>query len=112
MRGCCASRVRIVEHFELARYFRKVYGSELDGARTDKTELLGYAQAERSEERRAVMIGDRHHDMIGAVNNGITAIGVSYGYGTADELLASGAGGVATSPDELPLLIAESMGRR
>ena len=50
--------------------------------------------------------------LLGALNKGITALGVPYGYGTADELFASGAGGVATSPDELPLLIAGSIGRR
>lgn len=96
---------RIVEHFGMAQYFNSVYGSELDGTRTDKTELLQYAQAERSEARESIMIGDRHHDMIGATNNGIRAIGVSYGYGSADELFGSGAESVASSPAELPGLI-------
>ena len=52
---------RIVEHFEMAQYFSGVYGSELDGTRTDKTELLKYAQAERATRRESIMIGDRHH---------------------------------------------------
>jgi len=96
---------RIVEHFELSAYFTAVYGSELDGTRTDKTELLRYAQRERSEPRDSVMIGDRHHDIVGARNNGFRAIGVTYGYGTADELLGAGAECLAAAPGELPGLI-------
>ena len=57
---------RIVEHFELSSYFAGVYGSELDGTRTDKTELLRYAQREQSADKSTVMIGDRHHDIVGA----------------------------------------------
>ena len=96
---------RIVEHFEMAQYFSDVYGSELDGTRTDKTELLEYAQAGRSVSREAIMIGDRHHDIIGAVNNGLRAIGVTYGYGSAEELTGAGAESLAASPRELPGLV-------
>jgi phosphoglycolate phosphatase len=96
---------RIVEHFGMAQYFTDVYGSELDGTRTDKTELLEYAQARRSVERESVMIGDRHHDIIGAANNGLRAIGVTYGYGSAEELTAAGAESLAASPRDLPGLV-------
>ena len=75
---------------------------DLDGTRTDKTELLQYAQAQRATRRESIMIGDRHHDIIGAVNNGLRAIGVTYGYGTADELFEAGAESIAASPQELP----------
>ena len=40
---------------------------------------------------RAIMIGDRSHDMIGARANGMTAVGVLYGYGSREELLGAGA---------------------
>ena len=96
---------RIVEHFGMADYFADVYGSELDGTRTDKTELLAHAQAQRTEAREAAMIGDRHHDIAGAVNNGLRAIGVTYGYGTRDELEKAGAHSFAATPAELPDLV-------
>lgn len=96
---------RIVERFDMAPYFAKVYGSELDGARTDKTELLEFALRERSSTRESVMIGDRHHDIVGAVNNGLRAVGVTYGYGTSAELLGAGADCLASSPSELPDLV-------
>ena len=47
------------------------------------------------------MIGDRSHDMIGARNNGMTAVGVLYGYGTEEELLAGGAHHVCATPQRL-----------
>ncbi|MGI9224900.1 MAG: HAD hydrolase-like protein [Woeseiaceae bacterium] len=96
---------RIVEHFEMAQYFSDVYGSELDGTRTDKTELLEYAQAKRSVKRKSTMIGDRYHDIVGAANNGLRAIGVTYGYGSAEELTAAGAACLAASPQDLPGLV-------
>jgi phosphoglycolate phosphatase len=96
---------RIVEHFELAAYFTEVYGSELDGTRTDKTELLRFAQRGRSAAGDSVMIGDRYHDVVGALNNGFRAIGVTWGFGTADELRGAGADCIAASPDQLQALI-------
>lgn len=83
---------RIVDHFGLRRHFEHVFGSELDGTRTDKSELLRYAlEVTRTDPRDAIMIGDRAHDMIGARNNAMTAIGVLYGYGSRHELMEAGA---------------------
>ena len=93
---------RIVDHFKLRGYFERVFGAELDGTRADKTELLGYAlQSTGVDPARAMMIGDRSFDMIGARNNGMTAVGVLYGYGTKKELLAGGAHHVCAAPPRL-----------
>ena len=96
---------RIIEHFELSRFFTAVYGSELDGTRTDKTDLLRFAARHRSAAHESVMIGDRHHDVVGAINNGFRAIGATWGYGSADELLGAGADRLAAGPEQLPALI-------
>jgi phosphoglycolate phosphatase len=92
---------RIVDHFGLRRYFARVFGSELDGTRVDKSDLLRYALGETAvDPRNAVMIGDRSHDVVGAKRNGMTAIGVLYGYGSEDELREAGAHHIcATHPD-------------
>ena len=83
---------RVVDHFGLRRHFEHVFGSELDGTRTDKSDLLRYAlEVTRTDPRDAIMIGDRAHDMIGARSNAMTAIGVLYGYGSRDELMEAGA---------------------
>jgi phosphoglycolate phosphatase len=83
---------RIVEHFGLGRHFEHIFGSELDGTRTDKADLLAYALTEaRVDPARAIMIGDRSHDVVGARKNGMKAIGVLYGYGSLAELTDAGA---------------------
>jgi phosphoglycolate phosphatase len=93
---------RIVDHFEIRPYFERAFGSELDGTRTDKTELLRYALDQTGEDPAgAVMIGDRRHDMIGARNNRMTAIGVTYGYGSREELVEAGAHHVCLTPKAL-----------
>ncbi len=93
---------RIIDYFKLTVYFERVFGSELDGRRSDKTELLNYAlQTTGVDPLQATMIGDRSHDMIGARNNGMTAVGVLYGYGSKEELVAAGAHQVCATPQGL-----------
>ncbi|MBR0696765.1 HAD family hydrolase [Bradyrhizobium lablabi] len=90
---------RIIDHFGLATYFDHVFGSELDGTRVNKADLLAYAIGETGiDPAHAVMVGDRSHDVIGAKSNGMRAIGVLYGYGSRDELTEAGAAYRCTSP--------------
>jgi phosphoglycolate phosphatase len=90
---------RIIDHFGLRDHFERVFGSELDGTRVDKSHLLEYALKQASvDPSKTLMIGDRSHDMVGAVNNGMKGIGVLYGYGSQDELLAAGAHHVCATP--------------
>jgi phosphoglycolate phosphatase len=94
---------RIVEHFGLRHHFEHVFGSELDGTRVDKSDLLGYAlKTVAVEPKKTLMIGDRSHDMVGAKNNGMQAIGVLYGYGSKDELLGAGASQICATPQAIP----------
>ena len=72
----------ILEHFGLAPYFKAVYGSELDGTRADKRDLLGVLLAEQElNVAETVMIGDRRHDVEGAGAHGLTTIWADWGYG-------------------------------
>jgi phosphoglycolate phosphatase len=89
---------RIIDHFGLTGHFEHVFGSELDGTRVNKTELLAYALEKTDvNPSQALMIGDRSHDMIGAKNNGMGAIGVLYGYGSRQELIEAGASHVCAT---------------
>lgn len=64
-----------------------VYGSELDGRNVEKSDLIRMIlHEERIAPEHVVMIGDRHHDVDGALANGVAAIGVTYGYGSHDEI--------------------------
>ena len=93
---------RIVDHFGLRPHFERVFGSELDGRLVDKTDLLCHAlETAKVDPRLAVMVGDRGHDMIGARNNGMTAIGVLYGYGSREELEGAGAHRICETHPEL-----------
>ncbi len=96
---------RIVDHFGMGKYIERVYGCELDGTRSQKAELLEYAIAENPDASTRVMIGDRKHDLVGAIANGMMPVGVSYGYGSVEELEAAGAAAIAGSPADLPPLI-------
>jgi phosphoglycolate phosphatase len=98
---------RIVEHFQIATLFDSIYGSELDGTRSDKGELLRHIiQLEQLSPQTTVMVGDRKHDIIGAKRHNLTTIGVTYGYGSADELNAHGADYLAHTPIEILTLLA------
>ncbi|MCC8940220.1 HAD family hydrolase [Bradyrhizobium sp. Arg68] len=90
---------RIIAHFGLSEHFDHVFGSELDGTRVNKVELLAYAlERTGADPASAVMIGDRSHDVIGAKRNGIRAVGVTYGYGSAEELREAGASQLCATP--------------
>ena len=91
---------KILAHFELEQFFSGVFGSELDGRRSNKIKLLEHALAVNASED-AVMVGDREHDVIGAIRNNMRIIAVSYGYGTEEELRSAGADQIAGSPREL-----------
>ena len=95
---------RIATHFGFDRYIANVFGSELDGTRSDKRELLAFALA-RTGDSPAAMVGDRRYDVEGARHNGIPAIGVSWGFAEKDELLEAGATAVVASGIELVSLL-------
>ena len=93
---------RILEHFGLARYFAFVSGDEMDGSLTKngKREIIRIA-LEAVGSTNAVMIGDRKHDIIGAIEAGIDSVGVLYGYGSREELADAGATVIAESVEAL-----------
>ncbi|QJW48704.1 HAD hydrolase-like protein [bacterium BFN5] len=63
-------------------------GSNLDGTRVEKGEVIEFALSELGEAdlSKMIMVGDRKHDVIGAKNNGIDVVAVAYGYGSLAEL--------------------------
>lgn len=102
---------RILAHFDLARCFALVAGSELDGTRTAKVEVIEYALAAlpRADRTECVMIGDREHDVLGARAAGIASIAVGYGYGTLGELEAARPTYLARTMAELATLLGASV---
>lgn len=79
---------QIIDHFELDSYFEYICGSELDGTRSAKAEVIGYLLENFNlKPEDTVMIGDRKHDIIGAHHHGIDSIAVGYGFGSKEELV-------------------------
>ena len=100
--------VRIVEHFGLADYFTGVYGASADGSLATKGELIGYLlEREGVSAGSGIMIGDRKHDLVGARANSLAAIGVTYGYGSREELQAECPLAIADTPSEAGALVVE-----
>jgi phosphoglycolate phosphatase len=93
----------ILERFGLDRHFMAICGPELDGTNDHKADLIAHMIA-REDVRplTAIMIGDREFDVLAAARHGIPTIGVTWGYGSAEELAAAGAAALCHSPDTLP----------
>ena len=100
---------KILDYFEITKYFTEVVGSEMDGSRTRKSDVIGevFSRLRIDEENkdRVVMIGDRKHDVIGAKEAGVASIGVTYGYGGYDELAGAHPDWIVNSVDELTELL-------
>ena len=92
----------ILEHFNLSRYFDFAAGATLDETRSNKDTVIAYALSECNitDKSRAIMVGDRHHDIDGARINGISSVGVLYGFGDRKELETAGADFIAADNDE------------
>lgn len=100
---------KILQFLSLDRYFVKIFGSELNGKYDRKADLIKYLlNSENLSAAETIMIGDRHHDILGARKNQITSIGVTYGYGTSAELIAAGATYLCNNPIEIVTCIKNS----
>lgn len=94
---------RILAHFGMQRFFSGVYGSELDGTHSNKQHLLKFIlQQENLIPEETIMVGDRSHDIKAALANGVSSLGVLWGYGTLEELTIAGAENLIHEPHELP----------
>jgi phosphoglycolate phosphatase len=95
---------RIVAHFQLDHYFEAIVGSNLEGTRSVKADIIAAVIAGYGLEQlrgQMVMVGDRKHDLLGAQANHIAAIGVTYGYGTMEEISRFDPNALAGSVAEL-----------
>jgi phosphoglycolate phosphatase len=105
--------VRILEHFGLTERFEFMVGATLTQERrakhqviTHALDLLGLA----GDGGHVMMVGDRDHDVHGALHNGMPCVGVTWGYGSATELLTAGAFALADHPADVVDLVREPYG--
>lgn len=95
--------IRILDYFELSKYFDSIVGATMDGSRSDKADVIRYALEENkiTNLSQVLMIGDRKHDIIGAKKNYIASVGVLFGYGSRVELETAGANYIVEKPLEI-----------
>lgn len=100
---------RILQHFGIEEYFDVIVGSELDGTRDAKEEVveealrqLGVLTMDKNERHRlCAMVGDRKFDIQGAMAHGLTGVGVRYGFALSGELEEEGAEYIADTVEDL-----------
>ena len=93
----------ILEHFGLTQYFDYAVGASMDETRNKKDAVIAYAleKCNIKDKSLTVMVGDRCHDILGAKANGISSVGVLYGFGNREELENAGADYIA---EDIPAL--------
>ena len=93
---------KITAHFGLTKFLTYVFGWELDGKNTDKTDLIGHSLGFLNiSPSKVIMVGDRKYDIIGAKENLVKTIGVLWGYGTKFELEGTKPDYLVKTPEEL-----------
>jgi phosphoglycolate phosphatase len=95
----------VLRHFDLDGYFEQIAGATLDGSRSHKADVITYLLGLTGDVGQTLMVGDTAFDVIGAAAHGIPTIGVSWGYGTAEDMEKAGAIAIAHSMAELVALI-------
>jgi len=104
--------VRIVEHFGFTEHFTVQAGAtiEVGSGRRTKADVIEYALEELEIEagEHVIMVGDRDHDVEGALHNDVECIGVTWGFGTHRELTDAGAMIVVDSPAEVVSAVAST----
>jgi len=93
----------MIDHFELRRYFDVVASASMDSSSHSKVDVIRRALAglAPNPDSTPVMIGDRHYDIDGARDQGLTSVGVLWGYGSRPELESAGADHIVADIDEL-----------
>lgn len=100
-----AMSIKILEHFDLARYFDMICGATMDTSRSTKEDVIAYLLAQNGKADNMIMVGDTKFDVIGAKAHGIQTIGVSWGYGEISDMEHAGAAAIAYSVEELLALL-------
>lgn len=104
---------RILDYFEIRAYFDHIVGSNMDGTRGRKEEVVEEALRRMAlpgmtpAQKKAVvaMVGDRRFDIEGAKEHGLTSVGVSFGYAPEGELEQAGADFIVDTVEELCALL-------
>lgn len=93
--------LEITKKFGLYDYFHMICGATLDRSRVNKDDVIAYLLEQNRDNRNMIMVGDTAFDVTGAAAHRIPTIGVSWGYGSEQEMLDAGAIAIAHSMQQL-----------
>lgn len=94
---------RILQHLQVDNYFADIVGSNLDGTKVKKDEIISFLLEKNgiADKSKVIMVGEREHDIIGAKKVGVDSLGVLYGYGDYQELESAGATYIIEKLDDI-----------
>ena len=93
--------VDILKHFELDKYFDHICGATMDTSRSSKEAVIGYLLEKNGTAEDMIMVGDTEFDVSGAAIHNIPCVGVSWGYGSVEQMISAGAIAIANTMQEL-----------
>jgi len=99
--------VKVLQHFDVLKYFDYVAGATMDGKIVEKSDVIAIALrgADVKDVNNVVMVGDREYDVKGAAEFGIKTVGVLFGYGSREEFESSGAAYIAETAADIAKFI-------
>lgn len=93
---------KILDKADLSKYFDIINGASFDESKRTKTAVIANTiEKSNFKKEKILMVGDRENDVTGAKNNGISVLGVTYGYGDKKELKDAGCFDIVSSPEEV-----------
>lgn len=96
--------LQVLEHFGLTHFFDEIAGSEMNGSRTRKSEVIEEVLSRfhlENHRDQVILVGDKEHDVLGAREAGLDCVAVSYGYGSMEELTEAGPLKIVHSAEEV-----------
>lgn len=97
---------KIIERIGLSPCFSHIIAPDLQDHDSDKKRLIEkVVSVYGADKEECVMIGDTKYDILGAVSAGVKSIGVTFGFGKREELIASGADYIADSAEDIRRII-------
>jgi phosphoglycolate phosphatase len=97
----------LLAHLDLSDFFVVISAPSATALTESKADTIDAALDALEGPERALMVGDRFHDILGAKAHGLPSIGVKWGIGRSDELALAGADRIVETPDQLPAIIGE-----
>jgi phosphoglycolate phosphatase len=97
---------RIVEHFKLDHWFTSIFGTDLNGRFDSKAEHIEFILSNlKLLPEETIMIGDRRDDILAGKINRLRTVGVTFGYGSKQEIIDSTPDYICDSPLEIQTTI-------